>query len=99
MAEVRWSLSATADLEALEAFIARDSPIRATNFIDGLVGAVEKLADHPELGRVVPEYRRHELRELIHRGNRIIYLVEGKHLTILRVIHGARDFRSAFEQP
>ena len=44
------------------------------------------------MGRVVPEYRREDLRELIVRSYRLVYLVRGAEVIVIRVVHGARDF-------
>ena len=100
MAEIRWTLAAAEDVQLLEQWIARDSPLNAVDFTDRLIGAVEPLADYPLIGRVVPEFNRESLRELIFRGYRIVYSVDEAHLTILRVVHGARDLRSlAARQP
>jgi plasmid stabilization system protein ParE len=68
-------------------------PLNAIEFTDRLVSSVEKLDDAPRLGRIVPEFDREPLRELIFRGYRIVYRVEGTIVTILRVVHAARDLR------
>jgi plasmid stabilization system protein ParE len=39
MAQVRWSLTAAEDLRAIEAFIARDSPLYAIRLTDQIVEA------------------------------------------------------------
>ncbi len=91
MAEVLWSLTATDDLQDLEDFIARDSILHAINFVNRIVEAGERLGQAPLLGRVVPEFRRSNLRELLFRGYRIVYLLKDNSVTILRVVHGARD--------
>lgn len=90
MAEVRWSLTASEDLQELEDFIARDSVLHAISFVDRLVEAAEKPSDN-HLGRIVPEFSRSDLRELIFRSYRIVYLVKNGAVTILRAVHGARD--------
>jgi len=48
----------------------------------------------PERGRVVPEFRRSELREIILRSYRIIYRINelDKSIEIVRFWHGARGF-------
>jgi toxin ParE1/3/4 len=91
MAEVRWSLTASDDLQDVEHFIARDSILHAINFIDRIVESTGKLERIPELGRVVPEFARTDIRELIFNGYRIVYLLRNDTVTILRVVHGARD--------
>jgi plasmid stabilization system protein ParE len=91
VAEVRWSLTSEDDLQGIEATIARDSVIRAINFVDHLIQCAEVLHDNPRLGRVVPEFARDDLREILVRDYRIVYLVSSKQVTVLRVVHGARD--------
>lgn len=91
MAEVRWSLTASQDLQELEDFISRDSVLHAIHFIDRIVKSAEKLEGTPQLGRIVPELGQADLRELLFRGYRIVYLVRDEVVTILRVVHGARD--------
>jgi plasmid stabilization system protein ParE len=91
MAEVCWSLTASADLQEIEDFIARDSPLHAVNFVDRIVEAAETLQQAPQLGRVVPEFGRTDLRELLFRGYRIVYLVKGGVVSILSP-HCSRGF-------
>src|SRR5437870_3309641 len=91
MAEVRWSLTASDDLQELENFIARDSALHAINFIDRIVESAERSQKSPQLGRVVPEFGRTDLREVIFNGYRIVYLFRNDAVTVLRVVHGARD--------
>ena len=61
MAEVRWSLTASNDLQQIEDFIARDSVLHAISFIDRLVESAGKLQKSPQIGRVVPEFGRSDL--------------------------------------
>jgi toxin ParE1/3/4 len=50
------------------------------------------LRQHPEIGRIVPEYRDPKIREIIFRPYRIVYRVdhERKLAEIARVWHAAR---------
>jgi plasmid stabilization system protein ParE len=50
------------------------------------------LGQFPELGRVVPEVGRAEVREIIFRGYRVIYRVAPRLVEILTVRHGKRRF-------
>jgi plasmid stabilization system protein ParE len=97
MAEVRWSVSAADDLRAIEDWIARDSPRHAIEFVDRLVEATEKLSRLPRSGRVVPEFGRRDLREVVFRGYRIVYLLRPRVVTVVRVVHGARDLDALAE--
>ena len=70
-----------------------DRALNAVDFTDRLVGSVQRLAAMPLIGRIVPEFNRDSLRELIFRGYRVVYSVAGDQATVLRVVHGARDLR------
>ena len=83
---------AIADLSGLVTFIARDNPEAAEQFGCEIIEKTEKLDAFPFLGRVVPEFKIENIREIIHRPYRIVYRVrEGQKLIeILRVWHAAR---------
>jgi plasmid stabilization system protein ParE len=91
MAQVRWSLTAGSDLQDIEDFIARDSVLHALTFVDRVVKSTETLLKTPQIGRIVPEFNRPDLRELIFRDYRIVYLMQNDEVFILRVVHGSRD--------
>ena len=91
MAQVRWSLTAGNDLQDIEDFIARDSVAHAISFVDRIVESTERLRKTPHIGRIVTEFSRSDLRELLFRGYRMVYLMKDDTVTILRVVHGARD--------
>jgi plasmid stabilization system protein ParE len=91
MAQVRWSLSAGQDLQTIEDFIARDSVLHAINFVDHIVESADVLLKTSHIGRMVPEFNRPDLRELIFRGYRIVYQLQDDGVFILRVVHGSRD--------
>lgn len=62
---IEWSVRARTDLEDLKSYIAKDSPFYARRFVDRILTAVEKLISHPQIGRLVPEADREDVRELI----------------------------------
>lgn len=69
-------------------------------FVDRLVEATDKLEEHPQIGRRVPEAeQRDDIRELIVQGYRIIYQTRPDDIQVLTVIHGARDLAGAQEKP
>ena len=72
--------------------IARDSPHRAESFAYELMAQADMLRQHPEIGRIVPEYRDPKIRKIIFRPYRIVYRVdyERKSAEIARVWHAAR---------
>jgi len=93
MAQIRWSLTAENDLRAVEEFIAKDSVLHAISFIDRLIESTEKLSSSPKMGRMVPEFGREDLREVVFRSYRVVYQMHADSVTILRVVHGARDLQ------
>lgn len=94
MAQVRWSLTAGNDLQGIEDFIARDSVLHAITFVDRLVESTETRLKNPRIGRIVPEFNRDDLREVLFRNYRIVYLLQDDKIFILRVIHSARDLQT-----
>jgi plasmid stabilization system protein ParE len=49
MAGVHWTLTAQADLQDIEAFIARDSLVQAVNFVDQLIDSTINLSTNPQI--------------------------------------------------
>jgi plasmid stabilization system protein ParE len=87
-----WSPSARLDLKDIAAFIAEDNPSAAERFGRSLLQAVERLADFPESGRIVPEFGDPNIREVIRKPCRIVYRIRRRKQTIeiARVWHAAR---------
>lgn len=87
-----WSPSARLDLKDIAAFIAEDNPLAADRFVEGLFQTVERLADFPEFGRIVPEFGDPNMREVIRKPCRIVYRIRRRKRTIeiARVWHAAR---------
>ena len=87
-----WSPSARLDLKDIAAFIAEDNPSAAERFGRSLFQAVERLADFPESGRIVPEFGDPNIREVIRKPCRIVYRIRPRKHTIeiARVWHAAR---------
>ena len=91
---VTWSREAGENLVDIEEFIARDSVERAVRFVDAFIDHVEAiLTDNPRSGRTVPEIGNPDFRELIYRGYRIVYRLNGDRNEILTVFEGHRLLR------
>jgi toxin ParE1/3/4 len=85
---VAWSPEAIDDLEAIGAYIERDSAWYAKAVVSKIVETAESIAQFPKLGRVVPEIGNASIRErFIHR---IIYRDEDGRILIAAIIHGSR---------
>lgn len=91
---VTWSQEAGENLLDIEDFIARDSVERAVQFVDALIDHTEAiLTDNPRSGRAVPEIGNPDIRELIYRGYRVVYRLNGDRIYILTVFEGHRLLR------
>ncbi len=96
---VEWTDPALDDLEVIRDYIAKDSPYYARRFIERIFDAAEKLQDHPQMGRPVPEADRDDVRELIFQGYRIIYRTQSDCVHVITVIHGSRNLAAKEVKP
>ena len=87
-----WTPGAVRDLEQIHTYIAADTPRYADVVAARIVQAFERLEDFPHSGRVVPELRRDDVRELIQGAYRLVYRLRGDRAEILAIHHGARRF-------
>lgn len=88
---VHWTETADGHLEAIHAYIARDSPEYAQHMVDRLTRRSQQIAGFPLSGRKVPEYEMDQIREVIEGAYRIIYHIMADQIDILAVLHGSRD--------
>ena len=86
MAQLSWSLASQDDVVEIGDFIAKDSIVYAVSVVERLVSAAEALRSSPFVGRVVPEYGRQDLRELIIGSYRLVYLVRADEAIVVRVV-------------
>ncbi|MNF79531.1 Plasmid stabilization system protein [compost metagenome] len=70
-----WSPLALERVEDIAQYIAEDKPTAAVEWVEGLFATVERLADFPESGRVVPEVGAQRIREVMFGAYRVIYSV------------------------
>ena len=56
MVTIRWTVGAQQNLQEIVAYIQRDSAVYAAQVAARIITAVDRLADFPKLGRMVPEY-------------------------------------------
>lgn len=96
--KVIWSHEATADLEAIAEYIARDSEFYAAAFVQEILVASRSLDMFSERGRIVPELGNPLIRELLVREYRLIYILEKSQIVILGLIHGKRDLKRLREE-
>lgn len=92
--KIRWTESAVEDLENIKNYISKDSEYYGLIMIGRILGAVEKLSRFPDVGRVVPEMRDANIREILFHNYRIIYKKDEGCILILAIVHGARDLEN-----
>ncbi|MFW5707718.1 MAG: type II toxin-antitoxin system RelE/ParE family toxin [Bacteroidota bacterium] len=87
---IAWTEYAIDDLKSIHTYVSLDSKVYADKLIDRLVSRVEQLKSFPDLGRIVPEFNKESLRELIEGRYRIVYKREESSISIVR-IHNANS--------
>jgi addiction module RelE/StbE family toxin len=88
---VHWTDTAQRHLDAIYRYIAQDSPAYAERTVDRLTRRSQQIAEFPLSGRMVPEYEKSQIREVIEGPYRIIYYIKPDQIDVLAVIHGAQD--------
>lgn len=78
-------------VEEFSDYIALDDISTAINWADEVFDRCEQLRPHPESGRIVPEFGRPEIRELIHGNYRLIYEVKTKQIDMLTIWHTSQE--------
>jgi len=91
---ISFAESALSDLEALRAWYAEQGvPDVGMRLMAEIFQRINTLADHPDIGRVVPEFGQDFLRELIQRPFRIVYRRQPKQVQMVRVWRSERLLR------
>ena len=88
---VFWSGPALTDLREIQAYVAFDKPAVAKKVASRLRQSLSRVREHPQSGRLVPEFAPLGYREVIVAPYRVIYAVEESKVVVLRVWHGRRD--------
>jgi toxin ParE1/3/4 len=94
-----WSEPAVRDLQDIHDYISRDSEYYASRFVERLLDAAEQLTAFPRLGRIVPEVRSPDTRELLFSSYRIVYRLERGRVLMVVGVHGARDWSQKEQKP
>jgi toxin ParE1/3/4 len=83
--------SALKDLEEIRTWYADQQASQVGERLVGeIVSQLERLANYPESGRIVPEFGITNLREIIHPPFRIVYRLDGNRVRIVRVWRSER---------
>src|ERR1044071_5445800 len=86
--KIVWSPLALERVGDIADYIAETSVEAAKVWLIDIFGAVDRLQEFPESGRVVPEVKQPNIRELVFKNYRVIYRVDRKQVSILTVRHG-----------
>jgi len=83
-----WTKEALLRLQEIEEYISRDNSKTAAEFVDKLIFVADTLVDNPKKGRVVPELSLVNIREILYKNYRIVYLVKKSSVDVLTVFDG-----------
>ena len=86
--KIIWSPLAIDRASEIAEYIAQDKPSASEKWINTVFSKVEQLKPSPEIGRIVPEIRNDQFRELIYGNYSIIYRIEKNQISILTIRHG-----------
>lgn len=89
-----WTPLALARVEDIAQYIAEDKPDAALQWAHALFATVERLADFPESGRMVPEVGSRRIREVVFGTYRVIYSIT-EQVDILTVRRSSQLLRMA----
>ena len=91
---ISFAASAVRDLEEIKAwYTGQGVSDIGERLVAEVFQRVETLADHPDIGRVVPEFEQSFLRELIHPPFRIVYRQDTRRVRVVRVWRSDRLLR------
>lgn len=72
-------------------YIAFDDIPTAIEWVREVIQHCEQLRTHPKSGRIVPEFARPEIRELIHGNYRLIYEIKTSQIDMLTIWHTSQE--------
>ena len=85
---------AIADLREIGLFIARDNKVRARSFVRELQTKSNDVGNMPRAFPLVPRYEHRGIRRRPYRDYLIFYRIEDHRISIVRILHGARDYET-----
>lgn len=92
--------SALRDLEEVRAWYAEQGvPDVGARMVAAVFQRVQALEDHPDMGRIVPEFDQPFLRELIHPPFRIVYRRDSHQVRVVRVWRSERLLQLPAAEP
>lgn len=101
MIDIHWSNKVFDDILLIKEHLRRlGSEVLAERFVDKVFEKVEILKTFPNLGKIVAEFNRKDIRELIYKQYRIVYRIKTfDKITILTIQYSSKpmSYESIFE--
>lgn len=83
--------SARESLRDVSTYIEQFSTDAARRTRIRILGRLRQISEHPESGRIIPEFEVRAVRELIEGPYRICYRLADNRIEVLAILHGARQ--------
>ena len=88
---ITFAASAVRDLESISSWYTNQQvPAVGEKLLKEIISKIERLADFPESGRIVPEFGIASLREIVFPPFRIVYRLDENRVRIVRVWRSER---------
>jgi len=96
MLRLHWTPKAYEDLDEIQRFIEEDNPEAAAGIVLDIIERAEQLRAFPESGPLLREKRwpHDTMRSLVVGSHIIFYKAEVSVVSVIRVLHAARDYAS-----
>lgn len=89
MGKVEWSEPAKEDLFEIHKNLSITSNKFAESVLEDLLIKSDLLEHHPRIGKKVKRIEHDNLREVLIRNYRVVYIIESNRVCILRVLHSS----------
>lgn len=90
MAKVVWTQLALQSFEEALDGLSRFSTGSVQTFGAAVFATLGRIESFPQVGRIVPEYKDPNVREMIVRSHRLVYRIRDESVEVLLVRHGSR---------
>jgi plasmid stabilization system protein ParE len=95
MVKVKWSKQAIENIHRIQEYYNGFSVSYGFKLVDQIFEKEQMISLHPEIGRVVPEINNKNLREIIFKNFRIIYVIfDSQNISILTVHESSKPLSS-----
>jgi len=89
--DIQWTVEAVSDLDRLHRFLADVNPRAASQVVQNLVEAPNRLVEHPRLGGRLEGFGSREVRRILVGQYEIRYEVRPDAIFVLRIWHGREE--------